>query len=109
MRFLIDAQLPPTLADWLKRMGQDASHALHYRQGRMTDVELHQVAIDEDRILISKDEDFFHLATRPGDRLRLIWLRMGNCRTRPLLTALEKVWPFIEAEFQNGQRILEIR
>jgi len=43
MRFLIDAQLPPTLADWLKRMGRDASHALRYGQGRMTDAELHQV------------------------------------------------------------------
>ena len=109
MRFLVDAQLPPTLADWLRRRGYDASHALDYAQGRMTDGELHEAAIAEERILISKDEDFLHLATRPGDTLRLLWLRMGNCRTHPLLSVLEKSWPAIEAEFGAGQRIIEIR
>ena len=35
-------------------------------------------AIAENRIEISKDEDFFILATRPGDFGRLLWLRVGN-------------------------------
>jgi len=109
MKFLVDAQLPPTLADWLKCMGYDATHALNYGEGKMSDRELHEVAIAEERILVSKDEDFFQLATRPGDRLRLLWLRMGNCRTRPLLRGLEKSWAAISAEFESGQRIIEIR
>lgn len=75
----------------------------------MPDGELHETAIAEERILISKDEDFFHLATRPGDTLRLLWMRMGNCRTRPLLSVLEKSGPAIEPELAAGQRIIEIR
>ena len=40
-----------------------------------TDVEIWNRASAEDRIVISKDEDFFHLANRVGDTGRLLWIR----------------------------------
>lgn len=109
MKFLVDAQLPPILADWLRRKGYDATHALNYGNGKLSDRELYDVALAENRILISKDEDFFHLATRPGNRCRLLWLRVGNCRTKPLLSRLENSWADIVAEFQDNQMIIEMR
>jgi predicted nuclease of predicted toxin-antitoxin system len=59
--------------------------------------------------VVSKDEDFFILATRPSDHGRLLWLRLGNCRTQTLLAVLENAWPAIESAFQSGQRIVEAR
>lgn len=59
--------------------------------------------------ILSKDEDFFIFATRPLDEGYLLWLRMGNCRTRNLLTLLNGRWAEIEVAFHEGQRIVEVR
>ena len=37
-------------------------------------------ALREDRIVVNKDEDLFFLANRGGDRGRLLWVRIENCR-----------------------------
>jgi predicted nuclease of predicted toxin-antitoxin system len=63
----------------------------------------------EERIVVTKDEDFFILATRPSDSGRLLWLRIGNCRTNPLLASLGSAWSGIEEAFLSGQRIVEVR
>ena len=60
-------------------------------------------------VLISKDEDFFQLATRPRARVQLVWVRLGNCRTPALLTAVERVWPEVLRCLAAGDRIIEIR
>ena len=109
MKFLIDVQLPGKLADWLRARGFDAVHALELGLGQADDTALWKLAGGEERIMISKDEDFFILATRPGDEGRLLWLRMGNCRTGNLLMILEKRWPDIEQTLQEGQQIVEVR
>ncbi|WPJ96546.1 hypothetical protein SH580_02365 [Coraliomargarita algicola] len=59
--------------------------------------------------MISKDEDFFILAMRPKDTGRLLWLRLGNCRTRDLLTMLNQRWSDIENAFSQEQRVVEVR
>ena len=109
MRFLVDVQLPLVLSDWLKRRGYDAMHSLELDLGRSNDIELWKLAVQDNRIMVSKDEDFFLLANRPGDPLKVLWLRMGNCRAKALLTMLEKNWPSIESAFESGQQLVELR
>ena len=77
--------------------------------GQEDDRALWKIAVEEGRILVSKDEDFFHLASRPNDPGRLLWLRLGNCRKQALLDALEGSLPAIEAAFADGQQIVELR
>ena len=67
------------------------------------------MAVIENRIIVSKDEDFFLFATRPGDPLKVLWLRIGNCRTKTLLSVLEEKWPMIVSAFESGQKIVEVR
>jgi predicted nuclease of predicted toxin-antitoxin system len=100
MKFIVDVQLPKALTQWLRDRGYDAVHVLDRGQGQ---------AVAEGRIMVSKDEDFFLLASRPDDPLALLWLRLGNCRTQQLLSALNRAWPDIESAFQSGQRIVELR
>jgi len=109
MKFLVDVQLPGTLARWLRRRGCDAVHVLERDLGLMDDRTLWRIAGEEGRIVISKDEDFFILATRPADSGRLLWLRIGNCRTVGLLALLNRRWEEIEQAFGSGQRIVEMR
>lgn len=109
MKFLVDAQLPITLASWLRGRGCDAVHLLEIGGGQLEDRAIWEMACTEKRIVISKDEDFFILATRPNDAGRLLWLRMGNCRTIDLLSSLNLNWPTIEQAYTNQQRIVEMR
>lgn len=90
-------------------MGCDAVHVLDRDQGKTPDHSLWEEAIVEGRIMVSKDADFFQFATRPGDAGRLLWLRLGNCRTPTLIATLGSLWPSIQTAFENGQSIVEVR
>jgi predicted nuclease of predicted toxin-antitoxin system len=109
VRFLVENQLPAALAHWLAERGHDAVHVLDRELGQASDRELWSLAIAENRIVISKDEDFLHLASRPADLGSLVWLRLGNCRKQFLLTYFAAIWPKIEAALQIDQRIVEVR
>jgi predicted nuclease of predicted toxin-antitoxin system len=106
---LIENQLPVAVARWLQARGEDAVHAIDRGLGQTSDRDIWETAIAENRIVMSKDEDFFILATRPGDPGRLLWLRVGNCRKQTLLATLDRAWSAIEEAFFQGQTIVEIR
>ena len=105
----MDNQLSRELARWLVSEGHDAEHVLDRGQGQTDDRQLWSEALAEDHIMVSKDEDFFILAMRVDDVGRLLWLRVGNCRTATLIASFEKSLPVILAAFDEGQRIVEFR
>jgi predicted nuclease of predicted toxin-antitoxin system len=109
VKFIVDNQLPWSLARWLSGKGHDAVHVLDRDQGQVADHALWENAIAEERIMVSKDSDFFLFAMRPDDRGRLLWLRVGNCRRNTLFATLENVWPAVEEAFKSGQRVVEVR
>jgi len=109
VKFLVDNQLPGELARWLVSQGHDAEHVLDRGQGQTDDRQLWSEALAGDRIMVSKDEDFFILAMRVDDSGKLLWLRVGNCRTAALIAAFEKSLSAILAAFGEGQRIVEFR
>jgi predicted nuclease of predicted toxin-antitoxin system len=106
MRFLVDNQLPTALARWLTLKGADATHVLDIGLDAAKDTPIWDRAIAEGRIVVSKDEDFFHLANRPADSGCLLWVRIGNCRTLFLLARFELEWPRIKKAFADGHRIV---
>ena len=109
MKFLVDNQLPMALADHLRARGLDCQHVLDVGLAQATDAQICNYAEEQERVIISKDEDFLHLANRPEARIRVLWVRLGNCRTSTLIEAFEKFWPTVESCFSAGDRILELR
>lgn len=109
MKFLIDNQIPPAVAYWLVKQGFDATHLLDRGLASTPDRELWEIAKAEGRIMVSKDGDFFLLATRPEETGLLLWLRVGNFRTHALIGLLEGQWDAITSAFAEGQRIVEVR
>ena len=109
MKFLIDNQLPKALADYLRKRGLDCQHVLEIGLAGASDTAICRHAESDERILISKDEDFLYLTSQPGSKLRLIWIRLGNCRTSVLLAAFDRFWPTIESCFAAGDKIVEVR
>lgn len=109
MRFLVDNQLPAALARFLASRGVECRHVLDVGLGDSTDTAIWEYAVQNDCVVISKDEDFLYLASTPLANARFIWIRVGNCRTKALLSVVERLWPQIEAGLNAGDRIIEVR
>ena len=109
MKFIVDNQLPVSLAQYLRKRGFDCQHVLEAGLGDVLDSEICRYAELQERIIISKDEDFFYLAKQRAARIKVIWVRLGNCRTSALLAAFERSWPTVESSLKAGDRIIEIR
>lgn len=58
MKFLIDNQLPKALAEHLSRRGHDCQHVLDVGLANASDIAIGRYAEAQERILITKDEDF---------------------------------------------------
>jgi predicted nuclease of predicted toxin-antitoxin system len=60
MKFLVDAHLPVGLCQMLVAAGHDAIHtsALPDRN-KTTDAVINEIPVPEDRVVISKDTDFY--------------------------------------------------
>jgi len=79
MKFIVDAQLPELLKNWLNEQGHDVLHTNDLPERERTpDMETIELAEEEDRIVISKDSDFFkhHLVT--GKPRRILMITTGN-------------------------------
>jgi predicted nuclease of predicted toxin-antitoxin system len=107
VRFLVDAQLPPALAEWFGRRGHDATHVSDLGLLAATDGAIADRAARDGLVLVSKDEDFVVL--RLPDRFALLWLRVGNATNRALLAWLEPRWPEVERLLTSGERFVEVR
>lgn len=109
MKFLVDNQLPGALARFLATHGHDAQHVVDLKLDEANDREIWRYAVAQNRVLISKDEDFLHLVNQIAASGSLIWVRLGNCRKRVLIEAFERALPSIITSLDQGQRFIELR
>lgn len=58
MRFVVDAQLPPALAEWLIAQGHDAIHVVDLGYARAPDSRLWDHASETNSVIGTKGEDF---------------------------------------------------
>jgi predicted nuclease of predicted toxin-antitoxin system len=86
MKFLIDAQLPKSLAHLLSQNGHESMHTLDLTdKNKTTDRRIIEIAESENYIVITKDDDFakaFYLKKQPS---KLILVRTGNISNARLL------------------------
>lgn len=109
MKFLVDNQLPAALVRFLKSRGHDARHVLDLKMDEADDPDVWNYAASQGRALVSKDEDFLHLANRPGATGTFVWVRIGNCRKPALLAAFDRALPAIVSALEDGHRVIEVR
>lgn len=86
MKFIVDTQLPPKLAIFLKEKGYDAVHTTDYPKGHLlTDKEIRAIAINENRIIVTKDSDFFDYYLLKGFPPKILLLKFGNIPNQGLM------------------------
>lgn len=64
MKFLIDNQLPAAPSRFLISLDCDCVHVIEAGLAEASDIEIWRFACERNRIVISKDEDFLHLASK---------------------------------------------
>lgn len=91
MKFIIDAQLPRKLSKFLSEKGFDAIHTLDLPDKNETsDAEINKLSLEENRILISKDADFYDSYLNKLEPFKLIFLTTGNISTKDLITLFDR-------------------
>ena len=87
MNFIVDAQLPKALALFLNTIGHDAIHTIDLpEQNRTSDNLIIDIAIKENRIVISKDSDFLESYMVNGLPNKLLLIKTGNLPNSELLS-----------------------
>lgn len=100
MNFLVDAQLPRRMAEWLTAAGHDARHTLDLPGGnRTTDAEVSDVASREERVVVTKDADFVDAHLLYGRPARLLLVSTGNMSNRQLEALVVPLIPDLVREF----------
>lgn len=106
MRFVVDAQLPPRLADWLRARGHVSEHVDETLGLQASDSAI--VAHSNGAVIVSKDGDFAQGFDLADAGAQLLWIRIGNCSNRALLEAMERTWPEVEKALMAGDPVVEI-
>ena len=90
MKFLVDAHLPRRLCAMLAQHGHDATHTLDLPAGNATkDGVINQRSFDEQRVVVSRDTDFFYSHLLQGRPWKLLLVKTGNISTRELRALFE--------------------
>lgn len=89
MIYLIDNQLPVGLARHLQGKGLDSVHVFECGLDRAKDSEIWDYAKTNGCVIVSKDEDFFHLSGSDPTGPPLVWVRLGTAiAVTPLFSPL---------------------
>ncbi len=79
MNFIVDAQLPKSLSDFLKSAGQNSIHTLELdNKNKTPDNIIIEISEKENRVVITKDYDFLQshiVALKPA---KLLFVKTGN-------------------------------
>lgn len=106
MKFLIDAQLPKSLARFLRERGFDAIHTLDLPNRNVTDdIEINRISLAEERIVISKDSDFYDSYSARKEPHKLLYLTTGNIRNKDLIELFDTNFLLIIHALQTGSVI----
>jgi len=96
MKFLVDAHLPPGLCGLLRAAGHDAVHTRELpTQNRTTDQVINDLSLKQQRVVISKDTDFYYSHLLQQKPWKLLLVRTGNMSTRDLKRLFEAHLPSI--------------
>ena len=108
MKFIVDAQLPPALAQCLARLGHEAEHVANVGLLGADDRSIRQYAAKHNLVVITKDEDFTSSLFWQKNHPAVIWLRVGNCSNQALLNWFLPMLPDILLRLQDGEKLIEV-
>ncbi|MCS6795352.1 MAG: DUF5615 family PIN-like protein [Raineya sp.] len=103
LKFLIDAQLPPSLCKIFIEQGFEVLHTSQLANGNQTtDKEIGEIAAKENFVVISKDIDFWDSCILKKQPPKLILVKSGNTSKNDLINLFKKCLPEITHNLLNN-------
>lgn len=103
MKFLLDANIPPSLARVLEERGHDVLLCSSLPAAHLTrDGVLNEISLREQRVVVTKDTDFWHSLVLQGRPWKLLLVRTGNIRLRDFVEWFRQKLPEAEAVLSAG-------
>jgi predicted nuclease of predicted toxin-antitoxin system len=102
VKFIVDAQLPRGLCRVLVEAGYDALHTVELPdQNRTPGRTINALSAAEQRVVISKDTDFYYSHILHGRPYKLLLIRTGNISVRELCDLVKRQLPTIIAALED--------
>lgn len=102
MKFLVDAHISPLLCEILWQKGYDTKHVEELLIGTLTpDNIIMDLANQENRIMITKDYDFYYAHVMYKKPSKLLLITTGNTRNRILFDLIRNNLTLIESLFER--------
>jgi predicted nuclease of predicted toxin-antitoxin system len=108
VRFLVDAQLPKAICSTLQAGGHTAVHVGDVLPATATDSQIWLIALKEQFVIVSKDEDFALRLQTGVLGPKVVWVRIGNCTNAQLTRTLGAVWAEVCGSLSNGEQLVEV-
>lgn len=107
MRFLVDAQLPPSLVYWFRAKNCDALHVFELDRLAADDFQIWQLASSIAACIVTKDKDFIRFKAQSKGP-QVLWLNVGNCSNSDLLAQLEQQWDTVHSQLIAGADLIQM-
>jgi predicted nuclease of predicted toxin-antitoxin system len=105
--FLIDAQLPPSLAEAWRRAGYEAIHVADIGLLTATDRQIWDETVARHAVLVTKDRDFPLLRAARDDGPAILWVRVGNANNKVLIAQILRATPAMVDAIERGETVIE--
>lgn len=107
MKFLLDAQLPPSLKQLFTSNGHDCIHTLDLDLGNETpDQIINRISVAEKRVVVTKDSDFFDSFVVKNEPYKLILVKLGNTSKNELIQFFREKFKEIVQRLEEENMIL---
>ncbi len=110
LRFLVDAQLPPSLCKVFIENNYEAIHTTDLPEGNNTkDNEIIKISIENKLVVISKDLDFWDSFALKKEPHKLILVKTGNISTKELKQVFKELFSQIITQIEQNDIIVITR
>jgi predicted nuclease of predicted toxin-antitoxin system len=106
VRFLVDANLSPRVAEWLRCRGHDAAHVFERGLAQARDGAIFERAAAERRILLTADLDFGQILARSRGSVSTVIFRIGISSTPGVIARLGKVLEEAAEALESGAVVI---
>jgi len=109
VKFIVDAQLPKSLSNFLLSKGYDSIHTIDLPHKNATkDYQIIALSMNDNRIIITKDNDFLESFLIKKEPEKLIIIKTGNISNAELLDIFDANFDIIIKSIQENS-LLELR
>lgn len=96
IRFHLDEHIDPAVAEGLMRRGIDASTTADRKLLGQTDEAQWQLAVSEQRVLVTSDADFLHFHNQGRPHWGIAYSHQQSRTAGQIIRALELIWEVLE-------------